>query len=127
MWMGWDIKRDVYGDPVQLLSSIPAFAETCILMLAFVNLERTSTRSRFQISRNQVILQISANFAFAVSELIPIFCKREGPALALGLLCGLMLCASLAVLTSTLAHVAELQNKYDACMMTHVTLSESSI
>lgn len=52
MWLGWDVlKRDKYSRYVELLSSIPAFVETIIIMLGFINLAQTGQHSRFQISQ----------------------------------------------------------------------------
>jgi hypothetical protein len=50
--MGWDIlHRDKYNTYVELLSCIPAFVETIIIMLGFINLAQTGQHSQFQISQ----------------------------------------------------------------------------
>ena len=109
----WDpskwIKR--LGKPKWLLAFIsdgPAIAFFVLLAWAFLTMK--SFKSEYTLSHNQVLIQLSFNFAYAVVNLFPfVFYQFSATFCWLTLLAVAVNAASLVVLTHTLCQICDMQ------------------
>lgn len=107
--------------------SIPALAELCILGLAFYKMDRLGAyKNRFQLSKSQLWLQLSANAAFFLSEVI-ILIGEEGSPLESVLTWISVLCNAfgLTVLLLTMMGLAKIQLEHDVEIRTHIGYNNS--
>ena len=96
-----------------ILSSLPTFIETAILAYAFYLMQQCGDM-RYQVSKQQMFLQISANTAYGLSQFTISFTPFSKPLFLLGAI--FVVCSSaftLLVLIFSMTEIARIQLNYE--------------